>query len=174
MKAAVFYDTEDQEQRRRIVSQGLFIQLTLALPMTLLLVAGHAVVLRVFYGSAPYAWELLLAVVAIPATMVLQSSRNLLKWTFARGAFITLSLGLSASQMALIVGFVWGGGLEIRGYFLALLIANVLFAILGAYFCRSYWTAAAGLSRVREMLGFGWPCLSLTPVDRGSSGMSAR
>ena len=162
--ARMFYDTEDHEQRRRIVSQGLFIQLAFALPMTLLLLAGHGVVLRVFYGSAPYARELLLAVLAIPATMVLQSSRNLLKWTFARGPFITLSLGLSVCQMTLIVGFVWGGGLEIQGYFLALLFSNVLFAILGAYYCRGYWTAAAGLSRMREMLAFGWPYMAAAVV----------
>ena len=155
--ARMFYDTEDMEERRRIVSQGLIIQLLIAVPATVTLVAGHNLVLSILYGSAPHSPELLLAVVSIPATVVLQSSRNVLKWTFARSPFVTLSVGLSVCQMLLVVGLVWGAGLETRGYFLALLITNCIFAALGMHFCRKYWTRAMRPSRVREMLAYGWP-----------------
>lgn len=163
--ARFFYDTEDAQERRQIVSQGLVIQLVFALTVSLLLIAGHRLWLSKLYGSDRYAPELFLALLSIPAALVLNAARNLLKWTFARGSFITLSLGLSACQTVLIVGFVWGGGWEVRGYVLAVLISSVAFALLGAYFCRGYWTPASGYVRLRRMLAFGWPYMVTAVVS---------
>ena len=162
--ALLFFNTDDREQRRRLVSQGVVIQLALALPLIMALAVGHNMVSRLLYQSDSFGVEVLLAVAGIPAALVLQSTRNLLKWTFLRKPFMMISVGLSACQMVFLLVLVWGAGLEVRGYLLGLLLANLIFAGLGAYYCRTYWMAGAGTSRVRELLILGWPYMATCVV----------
>lgn len=155
--ARFFYDTEDHEERRNIVSESLLVQMVLCLTIVvLLLIFADSVVTRII-AVPQYARAFRVLVITFPFVTIVFFCRNLLKWTFARGQFIWLSLGSTALVvlLTLVMTVVFHRG--VVGVFLAQLLGMSASALAGLYFCRSYFVWPRTFRHGRQMLMFGWP-----------------
>ena len=155
--ARYFYETEDAAERREIVSQALLVQVVLALLATGVLLLQAERIVGGALAAPEYAGAFRLLAVALPFAVLVQFSRNLLKWVFARRQFLVVSLGSAAVVVALTVVLAAGVGMGVEGVFWAQIAGLGLFSALGLWYCRAWLTWPRSVRWVRPMLAFGWP-----------------
>jgi O-antigen/teichoic acid export membrane protein len=155
--ARYFYEHEEITERRQLISQSLLFQLgglLLFLPM----LWGGAGWLTRFLIEAPEAeWLLKLVMLKLPFIVVINFSQNLLKWTFARAQFLTISLGFTTVQALLLVFAVLVLDIGVQGVLVVGLCTSVVFGFLSLYFVRGWLTRPRGFKHLREMLPFAIP-----------------
>ena len=100
--ARYFYEYEDPSERKQIISQSLIFQLA-GLLLFLPIVWIFADFLSGLLINVPNRIELFkIVLLQIPFLLLINFSRNLLKWTFARNQFLILSLGAPLLQVGLL------------------------------------------------------------------------
>jgi O-antigen/teichoic acid export membrane protein len=155
--ARYFYEYEDTEDRRQLISQSLLFQL-----------AGLAILVPVLWLSADWLTRILIEspdrvvlfkiiLTQIPFLLVINFSQNLLKWTFSRTRFLAMSLGFTMVQASLLVVAVLFFDLGIAGVLWIGLTTSVLFSLLGLHFVWGWLVRPNDFRRLREMLPFALP-----------------
>lgn len=155
--ARYYYEYEDTESRRQLISQSLILQVCLILLiLPIILIVGPA-----FIGTlvqSPDARHLMrLALLQVPFIVLTNFSQNLLKWTFRRRAFMTVSLG---SSCVFVVGLVicarWFT-LTIEALYFISISTKIIFAMTGLWLSRKWLTMPTNFKFMREMLPFAVP-----------------
>lgn len=155
--ARYFYEHEDTHDRQQLISQSLLFQL-----------AGLLLLLPVLWLGAEWITELLIAapdrillfkiiLLQLPFMLLINFSQNLLKWTFARTRFLTMSLGFTIVQASLLVLAVLGFDASLIGVLTVSLVTSALFGVLGFFFVRKWLVRPTSFHRLREMLPFAIP-----------------
>jgi len=155
--ARFFYETEEESERKQIISQAFCFELLLIICVCMPLYLNAYRIVVNFLSAPQYAEAFRVVVLTVPFLVLLNFSRNLLKWTFARTRFLAVSLGSSASVIFLTVLYVVRFEMGILGVFYANLTGQGVFAILGLFFCRKYLVVPAHFRYVLPMFHFGWP-----------------
>ncbi len=93
----------------------------------------------------------------LPFLVAINFSQNLLKWTFARAQFLTISLGMAVVQATGLVIAVLVFDADVRSVLLVCLGTSATFGTLGLYFVRKWLEWPRNLQFVREMLPFAVP-----------------
>lgn len=158
--ARYFYEHTDRDERRQLISQSLLFQIggiTLVAPI-LWLLADLVTAALLPSEQALRAPELLrLVVLQLPFLLLINFSQNILKWTFDRARFLTISLGMTVSQVSglLIAVLMFDAG--IREVLIACLATSAVFGTLGLLFVRKWLVWPQGFGYLREMLPFSVP-----------------
>lgn len=155
--ARFFYENEEIDYRRQIVSQALTFQIAI-LAVALPLLWVNTDVLGSFIEAGPNGRIILhLLILQSPLFVLLGFAQSLLKWTFRRWLYMLISLG---SVVMTVIGLVVGiaffnfGVVEV---FIVYLATRAIFAIIGLWCVRRWLTIPAGWDRLREMLPFAAP-----------------
>ena len=155
--ARFFYEHPDRESRRAVISQSFFFQ-TGILALTLILLWLGADRLAGWSGQADVDGGLVrLLLLQIPFLVLINFSQNILKWTFSRAQFLTISLGSTVVSMsALLIGLYWFdvGLVEIFSIFLG---TRAAFGLLGLWFCRRWLVWPADWRFLKPMVLFAAP-----------------
>lgn len=154
--ARFFYDVESEGERRQVVMQGLVAQLAMTGVVAAVALAIGPWILRSDMGAA-YAGAYYLIVACLPAVLLFQFWRGLLKWMLARGRFVALTVGTAAAQLLGVILLAALDALTVRTWVLVLLASNGLSAVIGLWFCRAYVTMPRGFTYVGRMLRYGGP-----------------
>ncbi len=152
-----FYDTEDREARRQIVSQSFGLQLVWCSVFVGFswILTGR---LKGALISAPQSGQLLqIVLLQVPFALIMNFAVNLLKWSFDRKRFLIMSLGSALTQATLMVGALLVLDADIMGVLLVSLLTSVLFAVLGLYFVRGWFISPWHLSHAGALLKFAAP-----------------
>ena len=152
-----FYEYEGNEERQQVISQSLLIQVAICASTlaVLLLLAGR---LAPVVSSTPNASHYLnIILFQMPFMIAINFAQNLLKWTFARSAFLVMSIGYAATQACLLVITAVWMSLNVETVLLAILLANILFGLAGIYLTRGWLTWPRRPSYARELLKFAAP-----------------
>ena len=155
--ARYFYEDESIEERRQLISQSLAFQLV-----------GLAIFVPILWFSAEWLTSLLIAVpdrvllfkivcLQLPFLLVINFSQNLLKWTFARLRFLTMSLGFTVMNATLLVIAVLLFDADISDLLQLGLVTSSVFASLGIFFVRGWLTLPKNFRHLRKMLPFALP-----------------
>jgi O-antigen/teichoic acid export membrane protein len=155
--ARFFYEHEETTARCQLISQSLVFQLVgLALFLPLLWQSSDWLSTMLIGGSDR---ELLFKIVLLqlPFLLLINFSQNLLKWTFARSSFLTMSLGFTLVQASLLVIAVLVFDVGILGVLFVSLISNAVFGVLGIYYVRQWLATPRDFQYLREMLPFAVP-----------------
>lgn len=155
--ARFFYEHEELQSRQQLISQSLLFQLVLV-----------AIIVPVLWVSARQTSDLLidhpgadllfrLVLLQAPFLVVMNFSRNLLKWTFQRTQFLVISLGSMLTSVCLIVVGVLWLEIEVAGVLVISLLVQAVFGLLGLYFVRQWLTLPRNASYLRELLPFAAP-----------------
>ena len=155
--ARFFYEHPDPASRRSVISQSFFFQ-TGVLALTLFCLWLGADRLAGWSGQAGVDGGLVkLLLLQIPFLVLINFSQNILKWTFSRAHFLTISLGSTVVSMsALLIGRYWFdvGLAEIFGIFLG---TRAIFGLLGLWFCRRWLVWPADWRYLKPMVLFAAP-----------------
>jgi len=155
--ARYFYEHEETDTRRQLISQSLAFQL-----------GGLALFLPLFWCGADWLTGLMIAapdrvllfkivLLQLPFLLLINFSQNLLKWTFARARFLTMSLGYTVVQATSLVVAVLVFDVGIAAVLAIGLVTSMVFGALGLFFVRKWLTRPTGFNRLREMLPFAIP-----------------
>lgn len=155
--ARYFYEHEDTTDRRQLISQSLVFQLG-GLALFLPLLWWGAEWLSGMLIEAPDSARLFkIVLMQLPFLLLINFSQNLLKWTFARAQFLTMSLGFTAVQASLLVMAVLLLDVGIQGVLLVSLSTSTVFGALGLFFVRHWLSRPRDLRRLREMMPYAIP-----------------
>ncbi len=155
--ARYFFEHEDHETRRELISQSFLIRLivlAVALPLVWVL-GGQALALLGIDQSFRPAFEILL--LQAPFIVFLNFAVVLLRVTFSRNKFIILSIGFSFTQAACWLVAILVFDASVRGILLAGLLAAVIFAAIGLFFIREWLKPTLRLDFVLQMLPYSLP-----------------
>jgi O-antigen/teichoic acid export membrane protein len=152
-----FYEYQETDIRSQLISQSLVFQL-----------AGLACLLPILWMNADWIAgtispasdsSLLLKIVLLqlPFLLLINFSQNLLKWTFARAKFLTMSLGYTVVQAGSLVVAVLVLNVGIAGVLIVSLATSATFAALGLLFIRKWLVLPRNFIYLRKMLPFAIP-----------------
>lgn len=152
-----FYEYEDSDTRRQLISQSLVFQLgVLALLLPLLwLGADWLTELMISATNSVLLFKTVL--LQLPFLLLINFSQNLLKWSFERKRFLILSLGYTVVQAGLLVVALLIFDVGVEGVLLSSLATSTIFGAIGVFFVRNWLTTPRDFSRLREMLPFAIP-----------------
>jgi O-antigen/teichoic acid export membrane protein len=155
--ARYFYEYEETDTRQQLISQSLVFQLScLALLLPMLWLGSEW--LTAFLIAAPDRVLLFkIVLLQLPFLLLINFSQNLLKWTFARALFLTMSLGYTVVQASLLFVAVLVFNVGIAGVLVVNLASSIVFGALGLFFVRKWLARPRDLIRLREMLPFAIP-----------------
>lgn len=155
--ARYFYEHEDPRDRRQLISQSLLLQSAAVTIATPTLWFGADRVASALLPSEEAASLLQVIAFQLPFLLAINFSQNLLKWTFARAQFLTISLGMTVVQAAGLVIAVLVFDADVRSVLLVCLGTSAIFGTLGLIFVRKWLEWPRNLRYVREMLPFAAP-----------------
>jgi O-antigen/teichoic acid export membrane protein len=155
--ARFFYEYNDVENRKQLISQSLIFQLTgLALLLPLFWLFANGISLRlVKTPDSVFLFRIVL--LHMPFLVVINFSQNLLKWTFSRARFLTMSLGSALMQSIFLVVAVLVFDVGIAGVLVFSLATSALFGAIGLTFIRHWFILPTDLRHLRTMLPFAIP-----------------
>jgi len=155
--ARYFYEHEDTEDRRQIISQSLLFQLVgLAVFLPLLWwFADKISGLIIDANEAELFFKIVL--LQLPSLLLINFSKNLLKWTFSRAKFLIMSLCFTVVQGLLLVLIVMVFDAGIEDVLLVSLFTSLIFGFFGLYFIRHWLTRPRDFNCLCEMLPFALP-----------------
>ncbi|HLQ20075.1 MAG TPA: oligosaccharide flippase family protein, partial [Tabrizicola sp.] len=162
--ARYFFDHDDLETRRELISQSFLIRilvLAAALPLIWLL-AGKALGLLGIDPSFRSAFGILL--LQAPCLVFLNFAVVLLRVTFSRNRFIFLSIGFSFTQAACWLVAILVYDASVSGILLSGLLAAAIFAAIGLYFIRGWLKPTLRLDFVVQMLPYSLPYGSISAL----------
>lgn len=155
--ARYFYETEDENEKKQIVSQGLFMELVTATVLCLVLYYWSAALMEYYMQSQEYLSTFRILILSVFFRTFVQFWQNLLKWTFARWHYLFLSVGLLVSVLLLTLAFIFLLDLGVEGVFYAYLCSFGLFSFVGLIFCRRYIVLSINGVYLKRLFQFGWP-----------------
>ena len=155
--ARFFYEYEDTSIRRQLITQSLVFQL-----------AGLGILLPALWLGADWVVQFVIdtdyrdilfriVLLQLPSILLINFSQNLLKWTFQRAKFLTMSLGFTIVQASLLLIAVLVFNVGITGVLLVSLATSALFAVIGLFFVRAWLTRPDNFRYLHEMLPFAIP-----------------
>ncbi len=158
--ARYFYEHTDRNERRQLISQSLLFQIAgvaLAAPILWLLADSMSSALLPSEQVMRAPELLQLVVLQLPFLLLINFSQNILKWTFDRVRFLTISLGMTVFQASGLLIAVLVFDASIREVLMVCLVTSVVFGTLGLLFVRKWLGWPRGFGYLREMLPFAAP-----------------
>jgi len=158
--ARFFFEYTDRDARRQLISQSLLVQIAavvLVAPIFWLL-ADHISSALLPSEQVIHTSELLrLVVLQVPFLLLINFSQNILKWTFDRARFLTISLGLTTLQASgiLVAVLVFDAG--IREVLVVCLVTSAVFGTFGLLFVSKWLVWPRSINYLRELLPFAMP-----------------
>ncbi len=153
----LYYEHESLAQRRQLVSQSLLIQFIVCLIASGLLLFFARQVGSLLSSSDRATQYMQLIVAQLPFMAAINFSQNILKWTFARRAFLIMSIGYSAVQALILLGVAIFVSLDIEVTLSIILLTNCIFGGLGLYLVRQWLVVPRVSNYVNDLLRFAIP-----------------
>jgi O-antigen/teichoic acid export membrane protein len=155
--ARFIYEHEEIDTRRQLISQSLIFQfagLVLFLP---LLWVGAEWLTELMFPATSTILLFKIVLFQLPFLILINFSQNLLKWTFQRVRFLTMSLGFTLIQASLLLVAVLIFDVGIEEVLMISLATSTIFGVLGLFFVRKWLVFPRDFSHLREMLPFAAP-----------------
>lgn len=157
-----YIDIGSPDDKRKIATTGIaYLALTALIVITVLMVFSNNLS-SILFQSGDYSQVLLVALACIPFMVMVSSFANLLRFRLQPLRAVVLALGTLLLQTALIIIFVVTLNKGIIGIYIATLITQLVFTLVG--FILTYDSYAPGFSvtRLKQILYFGMPYLLLS------------
>ena len=155
--ARFFYEADDEETKRDVITNAFFIQLFFSVFITAGLFFYAEEISTQYLGKPGYSEIFKVMALAVPFASAVQFFQNLLKWVFLRKQFIVMAIGFTISFLLLTLLFVLYYGYGVEGVFYAKFISSVAFSLLGFWYCRKYFTVPKKFEYTAQLMSYGWP-----------------
>ncbi len=172
------FDTDSEMDRRRIAALGLSFRAIMAVLFTLLLLPMAGNFSQLIFRNLDYSSLIVLTLLDLPFTTTVKFCIDLLRVRLRPGQFVAYSLGNLAAIAILTLVFtpdvlhvelplvgaevvLHGQGMGLTGLFLARLVADVIFTVIGLIWTWKDLSLPKSLGVLGDMLRYGLP---LVPV----------
>lgn len=155
-----YYDAEDPEEKRIILSSWLWFELVISIPVCIVTMLFAETICLLAFNDPSLASFLRLGIVSIPFSLISSVTALALRLTFRSRAFSVITTAGVIAQAVSAIIMVPILGMGITGVFLSHLIANIFRACLGMIITHDeFIVARIAISGVwlRPMLLFGLP-----------------
>jgi len=163
--ARYYYEHTDENSRRDLISQSLAFQIltsTGLVPIAIILFSwGGSFTELPAIGNGTL---ILIAAQAIPLAAI-NFSQNILKWTFQRTQFLTITLGSTAASTLGLIAMLLAGYTSLPAIFGVYLATRLLFAGLGLWFVRTWLILPRGWNFLRETMPFALPFFLISALS---------
>ena len=151
--ARYFYEYEDHEERRQLISQSLALQL-----FTTFLCVPLLLYFQEYLPQSSGAQHIIFIIILqLPFLLVINFAQNLMKWTFERSHFIVMTLGFTIVQTALLAIVFMLLDVGVKEVLFVMLASAILFGVLGLYWIRRWLMWPQNFGRLREILPYAVP-----------------
>ncbi len=151
-----FYEYEETDTRQQLISSSLVFQLSGLVLFLPLLWIGSEWLTGILIAAPARVLLFKIVLLQLPFLLLINFSQNLLKWTFSRARFLTMSLGYTVVHASLLVVAVLVD-VGIEGVLVVSLATSTGFGALGLFFVRKWLACPKDFGRLREMLPFAIP-----------------
>ena len=152
-----FYEFNDTKNRRQLISQSLCIQLIFYFTLLpILWIKAEKITLFLIndFKCIPY---FKLVILQVPCVLVLNFSKNILKYTFKRNKFLVLTIVFSFFHVLSLLTGIYFIDITITDILLLSLLVNLIFSVLGLYFIKQWLTLPLSLNHFYQMIPFALP-----------------
>ncbi len=155
--ARLFFEDEDEDTRKRTISQALLvIAINAGVCLTALAVVSRMPLAADWFGPDTRRVIALLLVFA-PVSGFLSFCQGLLKWTFQRTRYIALALGVPASNLVMIVALSRVDGFGPVTALAVMTGVSAVFALAGAVLIRRWLILPRDIGTVRPLVSLALP-----------------
>lgn len=155
--ARFFYQEPDRAARIRMVSSSFYCRLFIGGAAALLITLFSEPLAARFIGGAVYAKYLRIGAAAIPLTLLVLFSNDVLRVTFQPWKFIFLNVTQTLLVGGLTVWFVFTKGMGVAGVLYGKMIGDGITAVLGLTLCRHALRLQFSRSTLTKMLTYSLP-----------------
>jgi O-antigen/teichoic acid export membrane protein len=155
--ARFYYEHEDSESRKQLISQSLIFQLAGVVLFLPLLWLYSDYLIGLLISATNHVGLFKIVLLQLPFLLLINFSQNLLKWTFSRTRFLIMSLGGTFVQVSLLLVALLYFDVGIEGVLLVSLASSAIFGALGLFFVRKWLTVPTQFNHLRKMLPFAIP-----------------
>lgn len=151
------YEINDTKNRRQLISQSLCVQLIFyftLLPILWINSENITLFLINDFRCIPY---FKLVILQVPCVLVLNFSKNILKYTFKRKEFLVLTIVFSFFHVISLLTGIYFIDITIKDILLLSLLVNLIFSVLGLYFIKQWLTFPLSLNHFYQMIPFALP-----------------
>lgn len=154
-----YYDVESKQDKKRIIFNGLSIQLVPIIIVTATLVIANDAISVILLGDVSYSSVIRLAFLSLPFLAIQDNVLNILKYTFRRARFAITAILPTILVPALTVALVGGWDAGVEGVFIAWLIAYGTSSLLGLLFCVDLLHYEIDFGLIKRLLTYGLPVI---------------
>jgi O-antigen/teichoic acid export membrane protein len=155
--ARFYYEYEDTNSRRQLISQSLVFQLVLSMVLLPCLWLGASAIWKFVPSDRESSDLLKIVILQAPFLVLFNFSQNLLKWTFQRNLFLVVSLGSVFATVFLIVLGITVFEITMMEFLQLGLLIRIVFALLGIWFIRKWLTIPKGFKYLRNLIPYALP-----------------
>lgn len=152
-----FYEYDNVERRKEVISQSLLIQIvTMAIFLPLLFIFSIPIS-EAYVNSEKSAQLINIILWQIPFGLLINFAGNILKWTFKRYQFILLNIGsVMAYLLSVLIGVLFFK-IGVAEVFYLLLITQAVFGLFGLFLVRRWLVVRSKRANYLDLLKFGVP-----------------
>lgn len=150
-----FYETDDPETRKQVISQSLAFEVAVMLvilPPLWIFAAPLADLLGLPAGNGALLVRLI--ILQAPFFVLVNLSQALLKWTFRRWLFLFMAVGTTVCTLAGLAIALFFFKLDIVGVFIIYFAVRGIFGLLGLWFVRKWLAIPTDTKQLRQLLPF--------------------
>ena len=155
--ARYFYENEDINDQKKLISQSLSFQLICLCVLLPVLWIFTDDFICLFENAHDSLIIIKLIILQVPFIVLINFSKNLLKWTFERNQFLVMSVGPCVMQVCLFYISIKYYDTQITDLIKLALITNVVFGSLGIFLVSKWFVFPTDFNRLREILPFAIP-----------------
>lgn len=156
--ARYFYEYPDTPSRRQVITQSLLLQFAvIAVAIPALWLLAPVIARLLFAKTADAALLLRLVLLQVPLLLLSSFAQNILKWTFSRARFLTMSVGTTVlSALLLVLGVVlWN--IDVVEALALLAACQAVFGLLGLWFVRGWLAKPRDWHFLRQLVIYAAP-----------------
>ena len=151
-----FYQFEDEQSRRKIISESLLIQLVFAALFLIVVTLFSKAISKAYLSDIYYAKYILLFSIQSVCLFLLNFVINILKWSFDRKNYAVISiLGPLILFLSLIISYFLK--FDFYTYCLLNTVSTALVSIIGLYLCRKQIVFSTDFVFAKQLFFYGVP-----------------
>jgi O-antigen/teichoic acid export membrane protein len=155
--ARFFYDNEDENKRKNMISRSLLFQMLLLFLFAPIL-WNYSDYLASQIHKSNHSNEIFrLVLIQLPFMLLVNFSQNLLKWTFKRMQFLIITLGFVAFNVVILVTGIMLYEINVVDVFMISLVTYIVFGLLGLFFVGNWLMVPKGLGNLNEVILLALP-----------------
>ncbi|WP_421941591.1 lipopolysaccharide biosynthesis protein [Pedobacter sp.] len=160
--ARFYYATEDNNERKKIISGGFCVQFSLNIIICTLLFFFKTTLLKTYLGDSYHPVQesyMNMIICIIFFSTPIRYAQNLLIWIFKRKHYVILSAGFIVSNFIGMIAAIYWCQDKLLGVFLGQVVPAIVFACVAIFFIKDYFVLEIGKKILIPMLKYGAPLL---------------